>query len=153
MDYRTLKKINDLALSLKENRIAANMDEAVDLAKNMLTRDVNGMPLTQEQLEKAKEQLSEENKELKELIGESDALKMDARFAHEREHHQSVGIHQHEKEFSSLKNEVESTKKTVKALKDIQKDAKGVEKSEHEGETYEEAADEDLPGESPEGKD
>lgn len=147
MDARTLEKINNLAKSLKENRLAANMDEAVAMAKGMLTKDPSGNPVTPQLLDEMSKDLDSDKKELNELAGETEALKMDAHLAKEREEPQAAVSHQHSKDFEQISLEVKEAKDEVHALQDIKKDSKDALKKEEEAFQSEEKSDDDLPGE------
>ena len=147
MDSRTLEKINNLAKSLKENRLANDMQEAVAMAKGMLTKDPAGNPLTPKMISEMGHALDDDKKELTELEGESKALKADAEVTKEREEKASSQAHEHQTEFENLSKDVHDTKEEVHALKDAKEDSKEALRKEKEAYASEEAAEKDLPGE------
>ena len=147
MDYKLLKKINDLAESLKSNRIAANMDEAVDMAKNMLTKSAAGQTLSPDMLKEMESSLEQDNKELGELAKDAKALDKES----------SSLEKQHGSGHADTKKFTESTEKTaehIHALKedldsisDIKEDSKAVADKEEEAYEQEELSKKKLPGE------
>ena len=145
MDHRTLEKINALAKSLKQNRLAVNMDEAVQMAKNMLTKDASGNELSSETLSDMKDNLDEDKKELNEISDEASALKDEV--DSNRHEKASQETHAHTEEYHQVKKDVEETKEEVKALSDMKKDAAEEAKLEQDRYDAEEKAKEDLPGE------
>ena len=147
MDSRTLEKINSLAKSLKENRLVGDMQEAVAMAKGMLTKDPAGNPLTPKMISEMGTELDKDGKELTELEKDADALRIDAELAKEREEKASKGAHEHQTEFKVLSKDVHETKDEVHALKDAKEDSKEALRKEKEAYESEEAAKKDLPGE------
>jgi len=152
MDSRTIQKINHLAKSLKKNRLAASMDEAVEMAKQMLTKDASGSEKTSELLAEMESELAEEKKELHGVETEAKALNTQAEQSKDRHEESSSLSHGHTKEFEDLKKDITETKEEIEALDQIKKDAEVDAQKEQEAYTSEEYSKKDLPGEKHERK-
>jgi len=147
IDTRTLKKINQLALSLKQNRLASDMEEAVQMAKNMLVKDPAGNAKAAEMLNEMKDDLNQDKKELKDMSSDSGALGIGAELAKKRYDQDKKLEESHEKQFEHLQQDVKDTKEEVAALRDMKEDVPVVLAKEKEAYASEKQANKDLPGE------
>jgi len=146
MNSHTLEKINQLAKSLKENKLAGEMDEAVAMAKSMLLKDEEYKPVSVEIVKKMRETLEEDKKELHKAAGESEALSIDKELAEDRQEPGSKKAHEHSDNFDKTAKDVHDTAEEVHAVKDIVDDAPKLLKKEKEALTSEEFAEKKLPG-------
>ena len=129
MDTNTIEKINTLAKSLKENRLATNMEEAYSMAKQILSEKTEG-----------------ESKSVEHIQKEMEGVKIDQEMSADHNTETKQEVEDLTKEIHEHKELLEELKKEIEALKDIKKDAKEVSHKEKIDEKVDDLAEKDLPG-------
>jgi len=127
MTPEEVKKVNDLARSLKENKLAANIEEAMEMAKRMLLTESAGEKQTGHRIE-TEQKLSKlvenhQDKETHEEMKKADEEAVESQKIISKEQQE---LHIIKEEMAKDMEDLEKLKEDIEALKGIIEDAPAV---------------------------
>jgi len=119
-----VKKVNDLARSLKDNRLAANLEEAIAMAKRMLLTETLGEKRAQKQIEVEKKLTSlVDHHHDTEIEEEMDEIKKQVVQEEQKVDKETQELEDLKKEMDIETAELEQIKQDIEALREIVENA------------------------------